>query len=127
MPARVVDASVIAAWCFREPRADEALSLLDGTDLYEPTLLGFEIASVARQKATLYPGQRAGIFRALQMALALPINWVDVNHLLVLDLALKTGVTTNDAAYLHIARTLRAPLVTFDRNLLQASRQVEGR
>ncbi len=39
MPARVVDASVVAAIAFAEPRAQEALALLGTDDLYAPSLL----------------------------------------------------------------------------------------
>jgi len=40
-----------------------------------------------------------------------------VDHLAVLKLALKEGLTTYDAAYLYLARTLKIPLVTFDEKL----------
>jgi hypothetical protein len=41
MPVKVVDASVLAALAFGEPRADEAASLLSGADLYAPDLLPY--------------------------------------------------------------------------------------
>ena len=74
MPTRVVDASVLAAWCFRESRASEALGLIQGSDLYAPTLLAYELTSVARRKATAYPERLDVISEALETALALPIH-----------------------------------------------------
>ena len=46
----VVDASVLAALAFREDRAAEARTLLDGAELYAPSLLAYELVSIARQK-----------------------------------------------------------------------------
>ena len=123
MPARVVDASVMAAWCFREPRSTEALRLLQGADLYAPLLLAYELASIARRKAAAYPENLETLEQALATALMLPIHWSDVNHLAVLRLALDTNLTTYDASYLYLAHALAIPLATFDRQLLQATRE----
>lgn len=55
MPGKVADASVLGAVVFGEPRAAEARSLLAGADLYEPVLLAYELASIARKKIGIYP------------------------------------------------------------------------
>ena len=120
MPAKVVDASVMAAWCFREPRSSEALRLLQGADLYAPFLLAYELASIARRKTVAYQGN---LEQALAAALMLPIHWSHVDHLAVLRLALNTNLTTYDASYLYLALALAIPLATFDQQLLQATRE----
>jgi predicted nucleic acid-binding protein len=122
MPAKVVDASVMAAWCFREPRASEAMRLLRGSDLYAPYLLAYELTSIARRKATAYPEKAAALEEALRTALAVPVHWSDVDHLAVLRLATEAGITTYDACYLYLARALGAPLATFDQQLARAAR-----
>ncbi len=61
MPGRVVDASVVAAMAFEEPNAREAASLVEGYDLSAPTVLHYELASVALKKARRYPSQRDAI------------------------------------------------------------------
>lgn len=109
MPVKVSDASVLAAIAFGEPRAEEAAALLDDASLYEPTLLAYELTSVAHQKALLYPDRVDVIARALGLALGLEIRWVDVDHQAVFDLALEKELTTYGATYLHVARSLRAP------------------
>ncbi len=124
MAARVVDASVLAAWCFGEPRASEALGLLQGSDLYAPFLLAYELSSIARRKAMVYAERLDVLGEALQTALALPIHWSDVDHEAVLRLALDAHLTTYDASYLYLARALGAPLATFDQRLAQAARGV---
>lgn len=122
MPASVVDASVIAAWCFREPRADEAFALIKDSELYAPLLLAFELTSIAYKKASAYPEQANVLEEALRTALALPIHWTMVEHLAVLHLAMDTRLTTYDACYLHVARQTGLPLITFDKDLKAASR-----
>lgn len=121
--AKVVDASVVAALVFGEPRADEALSLMEGVRLYVPVLLDYELASVARKKLLRYPERRRELLQALELALSLDIRRVDVDHLAVLELSLETGLTTYDATYLHLARVMRIPLVTFDDRLAGAWRK----
>jgi len=123
MPAKVVDASVLAAWCFREPRAAEAAALLGGSDLCAPLLLACELTSIARRKALAYPDKVAAIGEALEVALALSVRWTDVDHSAVLRLALAAGITSYDACYLYLAQTLDIPLVTFDQRLAQATSQ----
>jgi len=114
MPAKVLDASVLGALIFGEPRAKEALSLLEGAELYAPPLLAYELTSVARKKALKYPQLRERISEALEIGLSLDINWTEVDHLEVLRLTLETGLTTYDASYLYLARSLGVPLLTFD-------------
>jgi len=121
MPAKVVDASVLAAWCFRESRASEALRLLQGSDIYAPYLMAYELTSIATKKATTYPDRLDVLSEALQAALALPIYWSEVDHLTVLQLALDTSLTAYDASYLYLARALGAPLATFDQRLERAA------
>ena len=120
MPAKVADASVIAAIAFEEPRADEAEALLEGADLSAPTLLAYELTSVARQKAQQYPHQLDAIEQALLGALRLDIQWVEVNHLEVLRIAVERGLTIYDASYLYVAWMLDMPLLTFDEHLRSA-------
>ena len=117
MPAKVVDASVLGALLFGEPRAEEAFSLLQGADLYAPTLLDYELTSIARKKAVQYPEQREGLFEALRLGLSLDLHRVEVDHEAALRLALETGLTTYDASYLSLARSLGVPLFTFDEQL----------
>ena len=113
-PAKVADASVIAARAFGEPRGNEVELLLGSADLFAPHLLAYELTNVARNKARQSPQDLSAIERGLLGALSLDIRWVDVDHQAVLALALEKGITTYDASYLYVARSLGVPLVTFD-------------
>ena len=120
MPGKVADASLLGAVVFGEPRAEEAASLIGEADLYEPTLLAYELASIARKKIVSNPEQRDVLLQALMMSLSMNISWSEVNQLEVLNLALATGLTTYDASYLYLAKNLGLDLVTFDQRLQAA-------
>jgi len=121
MAVRVADASILAALIFQEPRRNEAESLLRGADLYAPTLLPYELASIARKKSSKCPGKRPRILEALRNALAMDISLVNTDAVEVAALALDKGLTVYDAAYLWLARSLGAELLTFDHNLRSAA------
>ena len=118
MVAKVADASVIAAMCFNEPRAAEAEALIADSRLHEPALLASEMASICRKKIQLYGHLRDPLLLSLEIGLSLDIEWVTVNQIAVVELALASGLTTYDATYLWLARALDLPLLTFDEQLL---------
>jgi predicted nucleic acid-binding protein len=118
----VVDASVMAAATFGEAGADEWLPHLDGAVVYAPTLLQYELQSVARKKCRARPDQARAILRCLELTLAPEqgITWMDPNPLDVVVLANATGLSTYDATYLCLAGMLDADLVTRDQALAAA-------
>ena len=122
MVTSVADASLVGAMIFFEPRAEEAAALLEGVELYEPVLLGYELASVARKKILKYPERRDVIVESLSVGLTMDMHWIETDHQYTLSLAIETGLTTYDAAYLGLARRLDAPLLTFDERLASASK-----
>ena len=124
IPGRVPDASVVAAVAFTEPRAGEAASLLRGARLSAPRLLAFELTSIARKKIAQSAARRDVVLRGLIRGLSLNIVWVDVDYLQVVELALETGLSTYDASYLYVARSIGVELVTFDRRLETAARSL---
>lgn len=117
MLVKVVDASVLGSVVFREPRAEEANSLLRGAELHAPILMAYELTHVAQKKAHQVPAQRQAFEDALEAALSMNIRWRAVSHVKVLQIALDTGLTTYDASYLYVAQNLGASLVTFDEQL----------
>lgn len=122
-PAVVVDASAVAAVAFGEPAAGQVVSLVADGVLHAPTLLPYELASVARRKAAREPTRAGDILQALDMALRLDVRWVDVDQRTAVKLALEEGITAYDAAYLCVAMALSAPLLTLDHVLERAARR----
>lgn len=119
----MVDASALAAIAFNEPLAAETTRRLADRELVAPRLLLFELANAAVRKVKKHPEQTALIRAGLERALAddVAIVWSDVEPGAVLDLALSTGLTAYDAAYLWLARHLDADLVTLDTDLAAAA------
>ncbi len=123
MAASVVDASALGAVAFGEPDAEAVAGRLAGEELFAPSLVAYELASVARKKVLARPEQREAIAWALEQVLALDVQRIDVDQPAVLELALEAGITTYDAAYLWLARELGASLVTLDTELAAAERR----
>lgn len=124
MTVAVVDASVLAAVAFGEPRADEAARRLRGVELHAPILLAFELANVAVIKSRRFPTDAAGFERGLESILSLALTWEPVSPVEVCRLADETGLSAYDAAYLWVAFRLEAPLLTFDRSLEMGAHQL---
>ncbi len=118
----VVDASAFAAFVFQEPEGGAIATRLNGASLFAPTLLKFELASVARKKMRAQPARASRILMALATALEerWGIVWCDVDPTEAVLVANATGLTTYDAAYLWLAGSLGADLVTLDARLAAA-------
>lgn len=93
IPAKVVDASALAALVFGEPEADEAGSLLRGSMLFAPPLLAYELTNIACTKVRRHPNSREEVLQALEDGLSMAIQWRDADHLAACRLALQTGLT----------------------------------
>ncbi len=123
MPARVVDASALAAVVFNEPDADQVVTRLDGSTLAAPLLMPFELASACLQKLRRHPDQREAILAAHARARRMDITQTEVDIDQVLTLAEETALSVYDACYLWLAETLGVELVTLDARLAAAYRR----
>ena len=90
---------------------------IEGETLIAPALIDYELVNVAVRRARQHPGLSVEIAISLGAALQLPITRVAVPGLEVLVLATETGLTAYDAAYLWLARSRDAELVTIDKKL----------
>lgn len=122
LPPVVVDCSVLSALLWAEPAADDAAARLAGRSLHAPSLLRYELANVARNKARSgVPAEvaRAGLEAFAEQKLALR----DIELVRLFDAAQRLALTAYDAAYLCLAADLRAPLITFDQRLAEAAQR----
>jgi len=122
----VVDASVVASWCFPDEEhfhAQAAFRLLASEPALTPALFWFELRNV------LLMGERRGRLaepqtaRFLKHVGDLPIE-VDrePDEALVLGLARRHRLSVYDAAYLELAQRKSLPLATLDGELVKAAR-----
>jgi predicted nucleic acid-binding protein len=123
MADKVIDASALAALAFAEPAAEAVIDEIDGHRLHAPTLIVFELMSVAWKRAKKQPAGTALFLEALEVLEGLGLQFRGINQEEVVTLGLATGLTAYDATYLWLARALRIPLVTLDRKLARVVQQ----
>ena len=118
----VIDASVLAVALLDDGQdGDTVRDRLRGEQLAAPALIDLEVASVWRGLA------RGGHLdsRRVELALAdlqeLPMQRVQPNPLLFRCWELRDNLTIYDAAYVALAETLQAPLLTGDRRLSRST------
>ncbi|MDQ2778046.1 MAG: type II toxin-antitoxin system VapC family toxin [Pseudomonadota bacterium] len=116
----VIDCSVWVALVFNEPAAHKAAALLDIKLMHAPTLLAYEFANMVTGK------RRGGvdaidIERALREFAQQRIDLHPVAAEAMSSVASRFGLTAYHAAYLWLAGSTRAPLVTFDAKLNAAA------
>jgi predicted nucleic acid-binding protein len=124
-PPLVVDCSVLASCLFDEDEAQDAALALRGHALHAPALLPFEFANVARSKSRAgAPHER--IVLALKAFEDMLVELHPVPLANMHALALAQGLSAYDAAYLTLAASLEAPLLTYDHKLADAAARVLG-
>ena len=115
--ALVADASALAAVAFGESGASVVSERLGRAELLAPSLLRAELTNIAWKKCRREPSLAEQVRGQLTHALKVPVSFVDVDHVEVLELALLWGLTAYDASYLWVAWHRRVSLVTLDRRL----------
>ena len=98
--AVVVDASALAAVLFGEPGHESIARQLRGQAMHAPTLIDYELASVALKKLRRVPADAEALLAALHTARRLRLERSQPDMVQVLALAASTGLTTYDASYL---------------------------
>jgi len=122
----VIDASVIASWCFPDevhPHAGAALRRIASEPAVAPTLLWFELRNVllmGERRNRLTEAQTA---RFLKYVGELPIaSDYDPDEGVVLGLARSHRLSVYDAAYLELAQRSGLALATLDTALMHVAR-----
>ena len=125
----VVDASMAGSWCFddeQSPSADAAMDRLCNDEAMVPSIWWFEIRNILIVNEWRGRIERADADAFLADLGRLPIRIRnDAEDRAVMGLARMHRLTAYDAAYLDLARRLKAPLATLDRSLARAA-QSEG-
>lgn len=119
----VVDASVIAAIIFGEPEGSRMVTYLEDETLVAPSLIDFELASIALKKIRRVPQRMPEVIAALERSEGLKIDRVAVPRVDVCSLAAETGLTAYDAAYMWVAMSMNTELVTLDHRLARINQQ----
>ena len=122
----VVDASAVAAVIFDEPEGATVRAHIQDDTLLAPQLIDYELMNAGLVKI-----RRGLVNELLGRAMlskvdSLEIRRVPVSPDAVTTLALHTGLTGYDAAYLWLALSKDVGLITLDRRLAHADRSLRG-
>jgi len=117
----VVDASVLAtALADDAADGDTARGRLRGQDMAAPELIDLEVVSVLRRQLSVGKLDTRRARLALDDLLELPVQRVPHRALLRRCWELRDNLSVYDAAYVALAETLDAALVTADARLAKA-------
>lgn len=122
----IVDASAIGAVLFEEPEGDEILAYIKDDTLVAPELIDYELSNIALMKIRRGLESDAAMIAMLGGLKMLDLRRMTVPASEVLMLARTSGLSAYDAAYLWLAHSLDAELVTLDRALARADRALRG-
>ncbi|MGH7049850.1 MAG: type II toxin-antitoxin system VapC family toxin [Acetobacteraceae bacterium] len=122
----VLDASVVASWCFPDeshPSAAAAFRRIAEESAAAPALLWFEVRNVLLMGERRRRVSAAETARFLKYLRELPIE-VDrePDEALTLSLARRYQLSVYGAVYLGLAQRQALPLATLDRALVDAAR-----
>ena len=126
----VLDASVVVALLVRDSPMDIPNAVLnaidDGAIVTVPPHFQLEVANFLVQAQRSGKLSAAGAQQALRYLQHLPITVDSSMHgqifTDVIALAQRNGITSYDAAYIHLARTRGARLASLDKQLLAAAK-----
>ena len=119
MRETVVDASAIAAVLFDEPEAAPIAASVRGW-LFAPTLLRYELASVATTRLIRHPHLARTLQQRYELLDELQVAYVEPEWPTLPALARRWSLSAYDAAYLQLALSRGAALVTLDARLAAA-------
>ena len=126
----VLDASVVVALLVRDSPMDIPNAVLDAIDdgaiVTVPPHFQLEVANFLVQAQRSGKLSAAGAQQALRYLQHLPITVDSSMHgqifTDVIAIAQRNGITSYDAAYIHLARTRGARLASLDKQLLAAAK-----
>ena len=121
--AVVIDASIVVAVIAHEPQRDALIELTRGADLLAPASVHWEIGNAF---SAMLKRNRIELQQAMQAIAAyrqIPIRYVDVELEDTLAIAAQYGIYAYDAYLVRCGLKFNAPLLSLDRELLQAAEQ----
>lgn len=123
----VVDASAIAAVLFAEDEGETIRAHVRGESLLAPQLIDYELANICWKRIRREPGAQLEMLSMLTGVDTLAIERVTVPPSEVVNLAVRTGLTAYDAAYLWLAMSRDVELVTLDNRLARVNQALRER
>lgn len=123
----VVDTSVVLAVVINEPEKETLVELTTGADLIVPHSVHWEIGNAF--SAMLRRGRIATeqALEAIRLYRQIPLRFVEVGLEESLKLADAVGIYAYDAYLIRCALRYQAPLISLDRKLVRAAKEMKAR
>lgn len=120
MAHAVVDASVVVDLLVAHPRATAVRAALEGIDGMAPALLDAEVLHAITRYVRRGEMSDERARQALRLLIDADIDRFPIAPLVLDAWALRHNVSSYDAFYIALARSLECPLITCDRALARA-------
>ena len=122
-----VDTSVIIAVIANEPEKEALIELTTGAGLIAPHSVHWEIGNAF---SAMLRHERISVTEAIQaikLYQQIPIRFVEVELEESLKIAESLGIYAYDAYLIRCALKYKAPLISLDRNLVRAAKEMTAR
>ena len=123
----VVDTSVIIAVIANEPEKEALVELTKGANLIAPHSVHWEIGNAF---SAMLKRERIRVEQAIQamrLYQQIPIRFVDVELEESLKIADTLGIYAYDAYLIRCALKYKSPLISLDRKLVNAAKEMKAR
>ena len=120
----IADTNTFLAVTLNEPERDKIIKLTLGHDLIAPNILPFEIGnalSAMLKKNRLEPDDLLSVWDATQQ---IPVDLRSINIRDAIKIASKFNIYAYDAYFLVCAISLRCPLITLDRRMIEVAQSL---
>ena len=120
----IADTNTFLAVTLHEPERDKIIRLTLGHDLIAPDILPFEIGnalSAMLKRRRLEPEDLLSVWDATQQ---IPVDLRNVNIRDALKVASQFNIYAYDAYFLVCAISLRCPLMTLDRRMIEVAQSL---
>jgi len=122
----VVDTSAVIAVIANEPVREALIELTTGADLIAPHSVQWEIGNAL---SAMLRRDRISVDQAIQAIRVyqhIPLRFVEVELDEAIEIADRLGIFAYDAYLIRCALRYRSPLISLDRNLVNAAREMEA-
>jgi len=120
----LADTNVFLAIAMDNPEKPWLIEVTQGSELTAPLVLPYEIGnalSALVKRRRLHPEQAVEIWDVIRNV---PVELVEVDIRVALELSLRFGIYAYDAYFLQCAMQMRCPLLTLDRAMRRVARQL---
>ena len=123
----VVDTSTIIAVIANEPEREALVELTTGADLIAPHSVHWEIGNAFSAMLRRERVKVEQAIQAIRLYQRIPIRFVDVELEESLQIADTLGIYAYDAYLIRCALKYKSPLISLDRKLINAAKEMKAR